>query len=251
MAGVSPFGYGSGSSVLHRIDVRFKLLFMVLISLSCLRASAWGLALLTVLFAFLLADSPLRLSALGRSLRWALFLLGLVFAARALSEPGQPVFAVGGLGVTRQGLHAGLLVGWRLLLILLSGVLLSTTTRASEIRSGVQWLLDPIPRVPAGRVATMMGLVLRFVPLLIQQAAEINAAQRSRGIENRKNPAYRLRMASLPLLRKSFERADRLALAMEARGYSERGGAAQRPSSRVDRVALGLVGCICLGAVLL
>ncbi len=252
MAELTPFGYRRGSSILHRIDPRFKLLFVALVGLACWRASFTGLALVTGLFALLAADARVRAGALLKSLRWVLLLLGLVFAARALSEGGEPLAAAWGVAVTRQGILSGLLVGWRLLLVVLAGVFLSATTRAAEVRAAVHWLLEPIPRVPAGRVATMMGLLLRFVPLVLEQAAENAAARRARGIEARKNPVYRLRMAVIPLLRKSFQRADHLALAMEARCYSEaRAAAGGLSASRVDGVALALVGGVCLAAALL
>ena len=158
--------------------------------------------------------------------------LGLCSAGAGFCGPG-PVRAGGPLAAflrgrwrPARGCTTGLLVSWRLLLIILAGVFLSTTTRAAEVKAGVQWLLDPVPLVPAGRVATMMGLILRFMPLVLEQARETAAAQRARGVENRKNPVYRLRVYAVPLLRRSFERADRLALAMEARCYSEQRGLA-------------------------
>jgi len=245
---LSLFAYRGGGSLLHRVDVRFKLLCVVSVSLAGIHASAGGLLLLSAFFLLLWLDAFLRSAVRLKSLRWALLLLALVVLARALSEPGETLAAVGGVSVTREGLYAGLLVSWRLLLIILTGVILSATTRTVEIRAGVQWLLSPFPRVPAARVATMMGLILRFVPMIFQLAAEIAAAQRARGIERRRDPVYRLRMAAMPLLRKSFERADRLALAMQARGFSEQRPPIELSISRVDWAALGLVAAVCLGS---
>ena len=42
MAELTLFGYRSGVVILYRVDVRFKLLFVVLISLACLNASLYG-----------------------------------------------------------------------------------------------------------------------------------------------------------------------------------------------------------------
>jgi energy-coupling factor transporter transmembrane protein EcfT len=97
----------------------------------------------------------------------------------------------------------------------------------------------------------MMGLVLRFLPLLLDQAREIAAAQRARGVENRKNPLYRLRLATVPLMRRSFQRADELAMAMAARCYSEQGRPLQPRASSRDWCAFAVVAGICLAAVLL
>ena len=66
-----------------------------------------------------------------------------------------------------------------------------------------------------------MGLILRFVPLIFHQAGEIAEAQKARGVENRKNPVYRLTKLAFPILRRTFERADNLVAAMEARAFTE------------------------------
>ncbi len=67
----------------------------------------------------------------------------------------------------------------------------------------------------------MMGLILRFVPVIFYQAGEIAEAQKARCVENKKNPVYRLTKLAFPLMRRTFERADNLVAAMEARGFTE------------------------------
>ena len=251
MAELSVLAYRSGCSMLCRVDARFKLLFVVMISLACLSASVRGLLLISTLFVILVMTSSVRLLWLLRSLRWGFFLLALVLAARALSEPGDPVASLYGIAVSCEGIEAGLLAVWRLLIIILAGVFLSITTRAVEVQDAVHRLFAPLPLVPAGRIATMMGLVLRFMPLVLDQARETAAAQRARGIENRKNPLYRIRLAAVPLLRRSFEQADQLALAMAARCFSEDRQPPHLSASRLDWLVLYLVAGVCLSAVLL
>jgi len=82
-------------------------------------------------------------------------------------------------------------------------------------------ILMIIPFIPAKRIATMMSLIIRFMPVLLGQAKETADAQRARGVENRKNPLYRLKKLLIPLMRRTFTTADKLAVAMEARCYSE------------------------------
>jgi len=50
MAHTVAFNFRSGESLLHRLDPRFKVIFLALISLSTLSAGAVGLGLLTLLF---------------------------------------------------------------------------------------------------------------------------------------------------------------------------------------------------------
>jgi len=76
------------------------------------------------------------------------------------------------------------------------------------------------------------------------------AAQRARAVENRKNPIYRLTKFVIPFIRRTFESADRLALAMEARGYTENRTQPQFSIRIRDWIALaGAAGFCCLAFV--
>ena len=91
-----------------------------------------------------------------------------------------------------------------------------------------------------------MSLIMRFIPVIFDQAKITVDAQRARGIENRKNPAYRLKKLALPLMRRTFERADKLANAMEARCYTENRTDPELSSRRRDWIALFLAIGLCL-----
>jgi energy-coupling factor transporter transmembrane protein EcfT len=108
-----------------------------------------------------------------------------------------------------------------LFLVVLVGLLFVSTTRPSQIKAAVEWFLTPIPFASGKQLATMLGLVMRFVPVILNQARETADAQRARCVENRKNPIYRIKKMGFPLLRRTFENADRLIFAMEARCYNE------------------------------
>jgi energy-coupling factor transporter transmembrane protein EcfT len=164
-----------------------------------------------------------------------------IFVARALSTSGSAIVEFKIISITREGLYEGALVCWRLVIVIITGLAFVLTTRPSEIKAAVEWVLRPFPFVPAKRIATMMSLIVRFMPVIFHQAKETLDAQRARGVENRKNPVYRLVKLGIPILRRTFERADKLALAMEARCYSE---------NRTDpRLASGIKDWIVLFAV--
>jgi energy-coupling factor transporter transmembrane protein EcfT len=91
----------------------------------------------------------------------------------------------------------------------------------------------------------MMSLIVRFMPVIFQQAKETLDAQRARGVENRKNPVYRLVKLGIPILRRTFERADKLALAMEARCYSENRTDPRLSSGIKDWITLFVVVFLC------
>lgn len=241
MAELTGFGYRAGRSILHRLDPRFKLLFLILTTLASLRAGAWGMLIMTGGLWGLLWEIAMTPAAIWKELRYFILLLGMVFAARALSAPGEPFLSLKFVTVTYEGLFDGALVCWRLLLIVLLGLGVTATTRPAEIRAAVEWALKPLPFIPAKRVGTMMGLTLRFIPVILNQAREMAEAQRARGVENRRNPAVRLLKLGLPLIRRTFESADRLVIAMESRCYSDSRSGPALAASRGDWIALALV----------
>ena len=90
---------------------------------------------------------------------------------------------------------------------------------------GIEDLLSPLQKigVPAHEIAMMISIALRFIPTLIEEVERIMKAQQSRGVdlENGKLKEKIMAILSLivPLFVSSFQKADDLANAMEARGY--------------------------------
>ena len=93
----------------------------------------------------------------------------------------------------------------------------------------------------------MIGLLVRFIPVILTQATEQGEALRARAIDNRRNPLRRTVFLCMPLLRRTFVTADRLALAMEARCYGSQRttGHPWRMTVR-DWSALAGAGGLCL-----
>lgn len=193
MAELTAFSFRPGASFLHELDVRFKLVFLALISLASLKAALLALCVLTFVLIGVIIDIRLPIKVILKELRYFFILLLFVFIARALTTPGSPLIQFKAVSVTREGVHGGIIVCWRLLIIIMMGLSFVSTTRPSEIKAAVQWFLNPFPFIPAKRIATMMSLIIRFMPVILDQAKETADAQRARGVENRKNPLYRLK----------------------------------------------------------
>jgi energy-coupling factor transporter transmembrane protein EcfT len=245
MAELTSFGYFAGDSLLHHLDPRFKLLYVILLSLVCLNLNFISQGIITVLLLGLIMYARLPLKSGFKELRYFFVLLVFVFMARVLSTGGESLMDLKYFSISRQGLYAGFLVCWRLAFIVLLGFSLISTTRPSEIKAAVQWFLKPVPFIPEQRVAIMMGLILRFVPVIFDQAADTLEAQNARCVQNRKNPVYRLIKLGFPLIRRTFERADGLVAAMEARGFTENRTDPDLVSSQRDWMSLIVVCCLC------
>jgi energy-coupling factor transporter transmembrane protein EcfT len=233
------------------LDVRLKLVLMAGVSVAGLGLGFAGLALLMALL--ILFFSLFRPAARVHfsELRWAFWLLALVFTARVFSTEGTALAAFGPITATREGLREGALICMRLVLVFSVGAAFIATTRSSEIKAGVQWFLKPLPWVPAERVATMLSLVARFMPVILEQAARTSDAQRARASENRRNPIRRLTAFGIPLMRRTFETADNLAVAMEARCYSEKRTDPDLAAGRRDWVFFGTAVAVILTATAL
>ncbi len=245
MAALTSFGFRSGTSLLHRLDVRFKLLFLILISSISLNGDFLRLGILTCLLTVLMVNSRLPLKSGLRELRFFLILLLLIMGARMVTTPGDPIIEIKFFSITRQGIFSGVLICWRLTIIVLLGFAFVFSTRSFEIKAAVEWLLKPFAFIPGKQIATMLGLTTRFVPVILNQANETAEAQRARCVENRKNPVYRLIRLGIPLIRRTFERADRLAVAMEARCYTENRTDPELCATRIDWMALVVMILIC------
>lgn len=249
MAELSAFAYRPGVSLLHRLDVRMKLVLMAAASLIVLRLDLSRIGLMALSLAVVAAGCRRSLRMQTRELRWLALLLGFVFFARVMSAEGTTVFSIFALDISREGLQDGTLVSLRLALVFLMGMLLMATTRSVEIKTGVQWFLKLLPFVPAERVGTMLGLLVRFIPVIFEEISEAFEAQRARAVENRRNPLQRAVKLGLPTMSRVFGRSEQLALAMEARCYSELRTPPSLKAARKDW-ALLMAGCIWLASLL-
>jgi energy-coupling factor transporter transmembrane protein EcfT len=243
MSTVTAFDYQPGHTFLHRLDVRCKLTGFGLMNMAGLNAGPMGLSLLTLVVLSGMLTSGLPVRGLLKELRFFYLLLIFVGVSRALTTPGPTLWAVGPLTATAAGVVQGALFCWRLTLIVFLGWLLITSTRPTAIKAGVQWFLAPLPFVPAKRVGIMLSLMVRFLPLILTESGRITDAQRARGIENRRNPWFRLTAFGRPFIRRVFQLSDRLIVAMEARCYTEDRTDPELTATPVDvLVLLGLIG---------
>jgi energy-coupling factor transporter transmembrane protein EcfT len=248
MAELSVFAYRQGDSVAHRLDPRIKLISISLLSAAILAAQAAGLFVATGLIIGATIYCRVSLRQIGHELRWLLFMLVAVWGIRALVTPGETLFSWSVFSVSRTGVLTGAIICWRWVIIVFLGLTVSVTTRTEDIRAAVEWFLRPFPWLSPHRIGTMIGLLIRFIPVILTHAREMGAAQRARCVENRKNPLYRLRVLALPLLRRTFVTADYLTMAMEARCYGRRRTAHAWHFGREDGIVL--VGMVLISSAI-
>lgn len=221
--------YVPRESVVHNQDPRIKLIAVLAFSVIILQVNSIGLLISTsmVIACSQLACIPLRL--LLRTLHPVLPFFFFLFLVYIFFTPGRslPLFPIGLVHITYEGIYLGLLQVGKFLLLILAASILTMTTPSSEITVGLEHLLRPIRiiGISSHNIAMMVSLALRFVPALIDEKDSISAAQLSRGANfNPHRISGKIRAITylvLPLSVNIFRRCEELADAMEARGYQQ------------------------------
>jgi energy-coupling factor transport system permease protein len=253
--------YLARDTAIHRLDPRTKILstmlFMILLFLV---PHLVGYAFLGIFAAIVVALAGIPPRMLLRGIRSLAFILTLTFLLQLFMTRGQPLFALGPLVATREGLVMGAFMISRLTLLIVMTSLLTLTTSPIALTDGLEYLLRPFRRfgLPAHELAMMMTIALRFIPTLLEEADKIMKAQMARGADFRSGNLLRRARSLIPLLVplfvSAFRRADELALAMEARCY--RGGEGRTRMNQLafaprDGVAFVTIGVMFVGVLIL
>lgn len=239
--------YLAGSSWVHRLDPRLKLVLGMAIMITLTTSEAWSvLGWWTILLIATIATTHIPPKVFVANLRAFLWLFGLTVLLHALSDPSAPLTKLWGISVSWPGLITGCKYAVRLALLVLVAALLSFTTIPLDLTEGMERLFGFMRRVrvPVQELALMTSLALRFVPTIVEEAQRIQRAQISRGADFSGGILQRLHALVpmlVPLFVAAFNRADELAVAMEARCYH--GGEGRVPFremklQRVDWYAL-------------
>lgn len=213
--------YLPGHSLLHRWDARCKFFGLLIITATLIQTRISWFVFDSILLVGLFLLSRFPLKQLLRELRFWTFFLVVLFLFQVLWAPGTRLPSCPWLPVSGEGLLLGGLTCWRLGLILGYAVLFTAVTKPSELRDTLIWLLKPIPFLPERRIGLMASLTLRFFSRTLDQAEEVNLANKARLGDQKKNPIKRIKFLVLPILRRSFLDAEEVTFALAARGYRE------------------------------
>lgn len=216
-----------GDSVIHVLDSRVKIVITFILIIALFLISTFlGFALFTIFISFVLFISKLPIKRVIKGLKPIFFLLILtLFLHVFLTRGGDVLWQVGVIRVEQEGVYTGLFMVTRILLLIFSTSLLTLTTSPLQLTDGIEYLMTPLKifKVPAGELAMMMTIALRFIPTLLEEAEKIMKAQMARGADfesgNIVKRAKNLLPLLVPLFISAFRRADELALAMESRCY--------------------------------
>lgn len=246
--------YYPAKSVLHALDPRTKILAILVYMISLFIVNNfYGLIGMLALSVMIVMISRVPIKYFFRGLKMIFFIVLLTVALQMFMTPGEIVWQWKFLKITAEGIRQAVFMGTRLVLLISVTSILTLTTTPVALTDGIETLLKPFQRfgVPAHELAMMMSIALRFIPTLAEETDKIMKAQAARGANfdsgNMIEKVKALVPLLVPLFLSAFQRADELAVAMEARCYH---GGANRTRLKAlqytgkDRIA-GLF-CICM-----
>ena len=250
-----------GTTIIHKLDPRTKLLLVVLYIVALFTATSYtSYALLFVLLAVCIALSKIKLKAIFKGLKPVLFIVIITGLLNLFYTPGEgaPLVSFWVLKIYPEGIRAAVFMILRIAMLIISTFLLTYTTSPIRLTDGLESLLGPLKAIhlPIHELAMMMSIALRFIPTLIEETDKIMSAQKARGADFESGGLVQRAKALVPLLVplfiSAFRRADELAVAMECRCYH--GGEGRTRMIRLryagrDAAAL-VLGCAMLASVI-
>lgn len=210
--------YLDRETIVHRLPAAAKLLALVsfLLVVVATSVAAWpaflgyGLLLLLVLGTARL-PAPLVARRMLVETPFVVFALLLPFVATG------PRVDVGPLSLSHDGLVGGAVLLAKATLGVLAGVLLVSTTRSRELLIGLERLHLPRPMV------AIASFMVRYATVVTADLRRMRIARQSRGLTGGGLAQLRYEAAGVgSLFVRSYERGERVHVAMLARGYAGR-----------------------------
>lgn len=234
--------YYPADSALHRLDPRTKLMgtLVFLVSLFVAKGAA-GYALATVVLAAVVRLSRVPLKFIVSGLKAIVILLLVSVSFNIFLTDGTPIFTLGPLKATWEGLNLALFMGIRLIYLVIGSSILTLTTTPNQLTAGLEKGLGFLKKlgIPVHEIAMMMSIALRFIPILTEETDKIMKAQMARGADFESGNIIKKAKAMIPLLVplfiSAFRRAGDLAMAMEARCYHGGDGRTRLHPLRYER----------------
>lgn len=199
----APVLYFPLGSAVHRLPAGLKFtslaIFLVLSATLAKTPVAATACLIPVLVCYAVARIPLR-HALSRLVPVLVILAGLSL-----------------LTWWRKDFPAALTAFFVLLAAVSAAILLTMTTKVSDLQHSVETALRPAAAlgVPVEKISLALSLTVHFIPLQLHLVSEVLDAQRARGV------GFSARALGIPLTVRTLVRGHELGEALQARGAGD------------------------------
>ena len=218
--------YFPGTSPIHRMDPRGKIIFMAIYIVELFLAGnlqAMAVSAVFILCCYKISGIPIRMML--KSIKPVLMLIVFTGVLNMLFVDGNVLFQFGFIRITDQGVFYAIVMAVRIICLIAGTTLLTYTTSPIVLTDGLERLMEPLNKlhVPVHEISMMMTIALRFIPTLIEETDKIMSAQKARGADFESGNIFQRAKALVPILVplfiSAFRRADELATAMECRCY--------------------------------
>ena len=219
--------YFPGTSPVHRLDPRTKLILLVAYIVALFVAVDWisyGLVLGFLVITIAISQIPLK--SLFKGMKPLVFILIFTGILNLFFTKGETeLVSWWKIHIYLEGVKQAVLMVVRILMLITGTFLLTYTTSPIALTDGLESLLSPLKklRLPVHELAMMMCIAMRFIPTLIEETDKIMSAQKARGADFESGNILQRVKALVPILVplfiSAFRRADELATAMECRCY--------------------------------
>lgn len=215
-----------GSSIVHRLDPRCKLLLTIVYIAALFTAESYvSYAVMLIITGVCIALSRIQLKVILRGLKPLWIIIALTAVLNMFFTPGRELVSFWKITITYEGLIRAVFMVLRITMLIAGTFLLTYTTSPIALTDAMEILFGPLKKlkVPVHEMSMMMSMALRFIPTLIEETDKIMSAQRARGADFESGNLLQRAKALIPLLVplfvSAFRRADELATAMECRCY--------------------------------
>lgn len=215
-----------GSSIVHRLDPRCKLLLTIVYIAALFTAESYvSYAVMLVITGVCIALSRIPLKVILRGLKPLWIIIALTAVLNIFFTPGRELVSFWKITITYEGLIRAVFMVLRITMLIAGTFLLTYTTSPIALTDAMEILFGPLKKlkVPVHEMSMMMSMALRFIPTLIEETDKIMSAQKARGADFDSGNLFQRAKALLPILVplfvSAFRRADELAVAMESRCY--------------------------------
>ncbi len=252
------------ASLIHRLDPRARLLMggMLLMALTVsTHVGGIMLGIICILGMLALSKVPLRYAV--RGLLPPLPFIAFLALLQILFGPQREtmLFSWGPVHISTLSILNAVTLTLRFAALVLTVSWMSLCMSTSDMIRGLEALLHPLNKIrfPTQDFILMIQVALHFVPILAREAERIAKAQASRGADWGTGKGGLLRRARqampilVPLFLAALQRAETMALAMEARGYRGTGRTSMKTLQfqRVDGLAVLLTTIVAIGIILI
>ncbi|MFQ6051990.1 MAG: energy-coupling factor transporter transmembrane component T family protein [Candidatus Hydrothermarchaeota archaeon] len=200
--------YYPTDSFLTRMNPRKKILFLIVFSIIIFLINSLYLIIFLTFISFsLIYLTKISLKDVLKALKSISIFFIIVFLIQIIPDP--------------EMVGEAFTVVLRFFNLFLASTVIMLTTSPTEMIKGIEVFLRPFDRLglSSHKIAMMMVISVRFLPIFFEELEKIKDAQISRGMNYSKFSLRAIFSISIPLLNNLFKRAEELSLALETRCY--------------------------------